>query len=355
MQADFIVQYTNRLLPARRRTSSKGWLSFNAACCIHNGETADTKGRGGVIENAEGGLSYHCFNCGYKTGYQPGRPLSYKFRKFLNWYGASETDIRQLVIEAIRVKDFIDLTNPVVAEAKPIEYKARSLPADAYSFTTMLNWHEKENNQDYPAGFLESVKYVGDRCIDMQRYEFLWSPIPEHKMSHRVIVPCKWKGDTIGYTGRTFVDGITPKYFNQYEPDFVFNMDEQLPSSKFVIVCEGPFDAMSVDGVAVLSNQCSEQQADIIDGLGKEVILVPDFDIKINQHTGKKKWSGESLVDQAIEYGWGVSFPVWSETCKDINQAVMQYGKLFVLKAILDGVVTSRLKIELRKKKLNLN
>jgi hypothetical protein len=43
---------------------------------------------------------------------------------------------------------------------------------------------------------------------------------------------------------------------------------------------------------------------------------------------------------------------VWQETCKDINEAVVKYGKLFVVKAILDARETSKLKIELKKKKL---
>jgi DNA primase len=98
---------------------------------------------------------------------------------------------------------------------------------------------------------------------------------------------------------------------------------------------------MSIDGVAVLSNECSEQQADIIDSLGREVIVVPDGDK-----------AGVKLVNNALEYGWSVSFPLWLGTFKDINEAVIKYGKLFVLKSILDAKETSRLKIELRKKKL---
>jgi hypothetical protein len=58
------------------------------------------------------------------------------------------------------------------------------------------------------------------------------------------------------------------------------------------------------------------------------------------------------LVDAALEYGWSVSFPVWQETCKDINSAVQKYGKLFVLKAIVDARQSNRLKIELLKKRL---
>jgi hypothetical protein len=53
-----------------------------------------------------------------------------------------------------------------------------------------------------------------------------------------------------------------------------------------------------------------------------------------------------------MEAGWTVSFPVWQETCKDINEAIIKFGKLFVLKSILAARETSRLRIELKKKKL---
>jgi DNA primase len=121
----------------------------------------------------------------------------------------------------------------------------------------------------------------------------------------------------------------------------VFNTDLQSPDAKFVIVVEGPFDAMAIDGVAILSNECSETQADIIDSLTREVILVPDRDR-----------AGAKLVNDALEYGWSVSFPEWETDIKDVSAAVERYGKLFVLKSILAAKETSRLKIELKKKKL---
>jgi DNA primase len=98
---------------------------------------------------------------------------------------------------------------------------------------------------------------------------------------------------------------------------------------------------MSIDGVAVLNNECNETQADIIESLGKEVIVVAD-----------KDRAGAKMIANALEYGWSVSFPVWLETCKDINEAVVKYGKLFVLKTILDSKQSSKLKIELMRKKL---
>jgi len=346
MQTDFLTQFVYSILPAKKKTSNN-WTSFNAPCCIHNGETADTRGRGGIIQNGDN-VSYHCFNCQYKTSFVPGRPLSYKFRKLLSWLGASENDIRRMVIEAIRVKEFIELTNPVEQPKEEIvKYTPRPLPPEAVSFYGMVEFYELANKLDYPLQFMDAVNYLDQRCIDMTRYEFFWSPHHEHKMSHRVIIPFKWQGETIGYTARAIVDGIKPKYFNSHEPDFVFNVNEQKRDSKFVIVCEGPFDAMSVDGVAICGNHCSERQADIIDSLGREVIVVPDFD------RSDGKWPGAKLVEQAIQFGWSVSFPVWAETCKDINEAVTKYGKLFTLRSILNERETSSLKIELRKRKYN--
>jgi hypothetical protein len=155
----------------------------------------------------------------------------------------------------------------------------------------------------------------------------------------------------IGSTARTFEDGIKPKYYADYEPGYVFNMDRQTAEKKFVVVSEGPFDAMAIDGVAVLSNECSEMQADIIDSLGREVIVVPDFDRHVNKR-GQTVWPGERLIDQAIEYGWSVSFPIWNELVKDTSDAVRSYGRLFTLKAIIEGKQSSRLKIELMKKRI---
>lgn len=318
---------TLQLLPARRKRSPSGWISFNAPCCVHNGESPDTRGRGGLMSNPNGGVSYHCFNCNFKASYTPGYHLNYKFRKLLSWLGADENTVRRLVIEAVRVKDFVapELTKQ---EAKQeITFKTRYLPDDAVNVV---------ESKDVPA-----LTYLLERKISPDDYTFYTSAVTDHNLNRRLIIPCNWKNQVIGYTARTWDSNVKPKYFSNYEPHFVFNVDRQQKDWKFVVVCEGPFDAMSIDGLAVLGNECSEEQVDIIDSLGREVILVPDADP-----------AGAKLIEQAIEYGWTVSFPVWLETCKDINEAVVRYGKLFVLKSILEAKETSRLKIELMKRKL---
>jgi len=322
------------------KSSPSGWLSGNAPCCVHNGETADTRGRGGFHTDLNGNISYSCFNCNFKASYQPGRHLTFKFRKLLTWLGAADTDVKRLVIEAIRIKDLVAPEELKEPEEK-IEFKVRELPKDAISFQQLLTFHLLDDFNSVPSLLNSAVDYVKARKIDTDKYDFYWTDSTEHSLHQRVIIPMQWEGKIVGYTSRAFVDGVKPKYYSNYEPNLVFNLNNQLPDAKFVIVCEGPFDAMSVDGVSVMSNDCSETQADIIDSLGREVIVVPD-----------KDRAGAQLVNRALEYGWSVSFPVWQETCKDVNEAVVKYGKLFVLKSILDARETSKLKIELLRKRL---
>jgi len=330
------------LLPLKKKTnSSSGWISFNAPCCVHNGESADTRGRGGLVTNPDGGVSYHCFNCNFKASYVPGRHLTYKFRKLLSWLGADENTVRRLVIEAVRIKDLVAPEQLEQVEKEEITFKVRSLPEEARTLYELLDFYLLNDGKDIPKELNDGVDYLRDRKIKFSNYDFYWTPETQYNMHQRVIIPFTWRNQIIGYTARAFVDTVKPKYYSSYEPNYVFNVDKQRSDSQFVIVVEGPFDAMAIDGVAVLSNECSETQADIIDSLAREVIVVPDRDS-----------AGARLVEAAIEYGWSVSFPVWQETCKDVAEAVVKYGRLFVIKSILEAKQTSKLKIELYKKKL---
>lgn len=308
---------------------------------MHNGETADTRGRGGMVFNADGGTSYHCFNCNFKASYQPGRHLTYKFRKLLSWLGADENTVKRLQIDALRIKDLVSPEILVEHEHEEIKFRPRSLPEEAQTFQALSNFYTLNDDRDVPQNFHDAVIYSAGRGIDLSKYELMWTPETAYNLDQRIIIPFTWKGQVIGYTSRAFRDNIKPKYHSNYETNYVFNTDQQQPDYKFVVVCEGPFDAMAIDGVAVLSNDCSETQADIIDSLGREVIVVPDYDR-----------AGMKLIDRALEYGWAVSFPIWQGSAKDISEAVEKYGRLFVLSSILEGKETNRLKIELFKKKL---
>ena len=337
-----IQQSVLQLLPVRRKNGQNGWISFNAVCCIQNGETADTRGRGGIKTN-NGQISYHCFNCGFTTSFIPGRHLTYKFRKLLAWFGADENTIRKMVIDAVRIKDSIspEILEDVVDEE--IKYEKRVLPTEAKNIRELATFHSIGDFKQVPDELYDAINYVvKDRQINTKKYDFYWTPETEHNLNRRIIIPYYYNKEIVGYTARTFVDIVKPKYWSSHPADFVFNLDSQEPHWKFVIVCEGAFDAMSIDGVSLSGSEISDIQVEQIDRLQREVIVVPDADK-----------AGTKLIDRAIEANWSVSFPVWQEECKDINEAVKKFGKLFVLKSILDAKETSKLKIELKKKKIH--
>lgn len=339
-----ISDFTLSLLPGKQKRTQSGWISINAVCCRHNGHNSDTRGRGGFLPTANGSMSYHCFNCGFKTSYTPGRTLSFKYRKLLSWLGANENDIQRLILEGVRLKNLVvlDLTEPV----EEITFEPRSLPENSRTFIEIL-----ESGENLSTQFVNAVQYVYDRSIDITRYNFYWSNTIEHKLNYRVIVPFYYNNKIVGYTARSINDGIKPKYHTDHPGHFVFNLDKQHKDNSIVLVMEGTFDAMSVDGVSTQTNDISYQQADIIENLGKKVIVVPDFDKHINKQ-GREVWPGEVTINRALEYGWNVSFPVWRETCKDVNDAVIKYGKLFTLKSIIDNTESNPIKIQILQKKI---
>ena len=95
-------------LPARRKKTPSGWISFNAPCCQHQGESPDTRQRGGIIYPGDGSVNYHCFNCGFKANYTPGRYLNNRFRKLLTWINVSTSIISKLAMQAMAISQEIN-------------------------------------------------------------------------------------------------------------------------------------------------------------------------------------------------------------------------------------------------------
>ena len=314
-----IVDAIFSYLPAKRKQTPSGWTKFNAVCCPHNGSTPDTRARGGVIRNGDG-ISYHCFNCGYKASYVAGRHLTRKMRNLLSWLGAPDDIISKLSLEALKIesdqKELEAITIP--------HFDDRPLPSDAVRLTS--------NFEDW---MIPAIEYVYSRGLTLDDYEFY---VSENKLKDRIIIPFKYDRRIVGYTARKLSDG-KPKYLSEQTPGYVFNLDAQPWTNKFVIVVEGPIDALSVGGVAVLGADIMDKQALLINSLQRPVIVVPDRD-----HDGSR------TVEQAIANGWSVSMPEWDTSIKDSNDAMLKYGKLYTIFSILEAAESYDLKIKLRAK-----
>jgi hypothetical protein len=312
-------------LPGKRKTTPSGWTSFNAPCCQHNGNSADTRGRGGLISEGDT-VSYHCFNCGYKASWQPGRPVSYKLRKLLQWLNCSDDDITRLTFDVMRLNEGVE-----VAERK-IElptFETVPLPPDAVKIADITEFNKFS---------IAIVEYMAARNLNLDDTEYYWSPSLAYR--DRLIIPFYYEKRVVGWTARTIVADKQPKYLMEVQPGFVYGLDEQGYNKVFAILCEGQVDAIHVDGCALGGSEINDAQAMLINKLNKDIIVVPDRD-----HAGKK------LAEQAIELGWGVSMPEWSQEINDIGDAVDKYGRLYTLYSIANAAETSPLKIRLRAKK----
>lgn len=345
---DFIVSK----LPASARAASNGWISFHAVCCHSRGESTDTRRRGGIHPNPDGSVSYSCFNCGFTAGYYPGKPLGLKFRQLLGWMGTDDAEIKRLVIEALRLKELGIAPSVRAQEETHVDFDETPLPENSREIVELAQ-HYEQAGWDNSEMFVAAVEYLHGRGVPFgeatSAYQFYLTTATASNLNRRLLVPFYWDNKIVGYTARALSDDVKPKYINSNSPNYVFNMNRQYAKSKFIIVCEGPFDAISINGVSVLGNTISDTQVEIIESLGKDVIVVPDFDLG-ETSIGRASWPGSKLVDRAMEVGWDVSFPIWSETCKDLNEAVVKYGRLFALASILSARHSSKLKIELKKK-----
>jgi hypothetical protein len=246
------------------------------------------------------------------------------------WLGSSEDTIKELVFEAMRTEG--DDYRPEHYETK-LEFTDKELPESAMP---LLTWLDAKLTNEEEQKLVEVVEYVVGRGYDPTSKNFYWSPTPGY--IDRVIIPFMWEGRIVGNTARKVTTG-KPKYLSDQHPHFVFNFDQQKENQRYIFVCEGPFDALAVDGVALLTNEIAEQQSRIINSLGAEVIVIPDQDS-----------AGLTLFDRAAELGWSVAMPNWNSDIKDVADAVNKHGKLFVIVDAIKTAQQGQIKINMAKK-----
>jgi hypothetical protein len=306
-------------LPGKRKNTSSGWISFNAPCCVHNGESADRRQRGG-IKSTDQGWSYHCFNCGFTASFVLGRNLSFKARKLLGWLNVDRNEIERINLESLKHKNIAGILNErqqVFQQLQDIDFEDRDLPAD----TQPLND--------------KALQYLNDRCIPVD-YPFLYKTMPRPG----VMIPFTHHGQVVGHTTR-FLDDRIPKYIQDIQHGYVFGTDLQRDTWQHAIVVEGVFDALSIGGLAVLHAEINDAQVRLIRSLDREITVVPDQDE-----------AGMKLVDRALELGWAVSMPNWTADVKDVNDAVKKYGRVATMLSIFEARNTSRIKIEIARNNL---
>jgi len=247
----------------------------------------------------------------------------------------NDSDIVKLNLAALKIKD----DQPVLKKALTLTLNERELPEGAM---TVLEWINTGYLPDVAEDIGKIVEYIMGRGMDLDWYNWMWSPAPGYV--DRVLIPFYQECKIVGYTGRKITDG-KPKYLTDSQSGYVFNIDAQTHDRKYVIVVEGQFDAIAIDGVGIMTNEPNDTQVARLTALGREVICVPDRDNP-----------GSKMLKHAIKNNWSASLPPWGDDVKDVADAVKKYGRLYTLTTILHYKVAGEIKINLLKKKLeNLN
>jgi nitrogen fixation protein len=244
--------------------------------------------------------------------------------------GVPDDTVNKITLEALKIQS--DET-ALAAVAIP-KFEDKPLPDGSLRISEWI-----ENIQKLPddlrAQFDTVVEYIWSRKLDPMA-DFYWCPVSG--FADRLIIPFRLEGRVVGHTARKVVEG-KPKYISDQTPGYVFNLDSQTPDREFVIVVEGPMDALSIDAVAILGAEIMDKQALLINRLNRPVIVVPDRDA-----------DGQRTVEQALLNGYAVSMPDWPEGIKDVNDAAQKLGRLTALYLVIQAQEHNELKVRLRAK-----
>lgn len=314
------------VITGKKKRTQGGWYSFNAPCCHNRGHKVDKRMRGGIKHDGDNNWSYNCFNCNFKCGFVLGKQLSANTKQLLRWMGVEDNQITKWNLESLQQKDLIEYVTSKKQRSQ-IYFEEVKLP-DA----EMLD----SNNPKHKY----FVDYVNNRGFKTTDYPFMVTPDDEGRNANRIIIPYTYKNKIVGHTSR-YLDNRIPKFIKEQQPGYVFGYDFQKPNWEVCIVVEGIFDALSLDALALTHDTISDEQADLIRKLNRRVIVVPDMDK-----------TGLTICERALELGFQVSIPDWGPDVKDVNDAVVKYGKLATLLSILQSATNSKIKIEMSRKRI---
>lgn len=313
-------------VPGKKRQTTGGWYAFNAICCHHRGHKPDKRTRAGIILGDSDTWTYSCFNCGFKCGSTPGKQFTRNTKYLLEWSGIDKIQIERWSFQNFSNKSIYNITT----DGKPvvIRFDKKELPEGSVALDSTDPKHQ------------QYVDYLSSRSLSPESYAYYVTPDVERERDrNRIIIPYYYNGELVGYTSR-YYDGARPKYISEQQRGYLFNYDAQPSRANACILVEGQFDAISIGGCAYMSSSISDEQAKLIGKLNREIIVVPDRDK-----------AGMSICHRALELGYRVSIPEWSSEIKDVNNAVARYGRLPTLLSILEASTSSRITVEMKRKK----
>jgi len=255
------------------------------------------------------------------------------------WLGIPDDDVKNIKLELLQHQ--LDGTNNPVAVQDirfTTDFDEVDLPENSIAFDHIAV------EDAIPEQFVSVLSYLNSRGdAILNGWDYYWSPSTKLDLNNRVIIPFYHFDKIVGWTARYAGSPPhgTPRYYNsQLQPGYLFNCDVLNDRNrKFVLVAEGPFDAIALSGIGTLGSELSKEQIAWLNSTDAEKIIVPDRQLK-----------NQGLIDAALDQGWCVSFPEWEDDVKDAAQASQRYGKLYTIRSAIASRTNSSLKIGIKRK-----
>lgn len=304
-------------------TTGTGWNPVLCKVCNDRGH----KGKRAGFRFDGDNVAYHCFNCGHSTVYDHENHTSMptKMIQVLNDFGIPEQEWQSVLFSSLANKN--NNLSKQLPEKKNFEPQIVEVPKEFYYLNdapTNDKWAEIAKNY-----------LVEERNINPNDYPFMLCHTKVDgalkKWVGRIIIPVFKNDNIIFYTGRDLTAAKRKKYESPSvsRSNVIFGFDRLFDfDDRPLYIVEGWFDAFMINGVAIFGNQISEGQAFWLNRSRKRKVYIPD-----------RQGNGIKAAEQALRHGWSISTPDIGD-CKDINEAIKRYGKLYVLKSIVDNTAT---------------
>lgn len=301
------------------RANGRGFFSVLCKVCNDHGR----KGPRAGFKFDGDAVGYNCFNCGHTASFDPNenQTMPHKMVEVLRAFGVDDVDWSPVLFSALQNQEAGRSTQ----KEKFVSIEPANIPM--LPFAVPLTDSDNEWNQF-------AIEYLRDkRGIDWKDYSFhIVNELSDHpdckRWYGRLIIPIYKNNKVIFYQGRDLSDTRPKKYLNPSvdRSNVMYGYHQLFADTEDPLyVTEGWFDSFMIQGVAVFGNHMTPAQIKWLTQSRREKVIIPD-----------KFGDGHLLAQQAIDLGWSVSYPDIGG-CKDVNDAIVKYGKLYTLKTIRDN------------------
>lgn len=300
-----IIEKNNIFRPIRT-----GWLVGKCPICNDYKERAGFK-----FEN--GNVIYNCWNCPAGSQYEEySGQMSKKFRKVLLAFGIDEDEISSAVNSVFFFKK--EVTKISLQSVTTID---TSTPEIKLPDKTFPLGHDSSIEAQ-----LQIADYLLSRNINLDKYPFFFSLQP--KLINRVIIPYYRNNKLIYWQARSILSGEKKKWENSpvRRDGVMFNYDQlQMFDRKPLFVTEGVFDAMLVDGIALLGSVLNDVKKSVLEKSRRRLIFIIDKDS-----------NGRSLANAVLNCGWEIAFV--PDGAEDLSDSVRRFGLSWSLYELMKSI-----------------